>query len=188
MAMGLPILTVNASYSRGRGAGHATLVSEFEGGSRRTRSRWPRKKQRFSLVFANLSSADASTLWNFYLGRKGAALLFYIKDYRDYQVTDEAVGTGDGSQTQFQLDKKFIVENTDVIKVGGVTKTRGVDYTINNDTGVITFSSAPGNGLAITATYEFYYRCSFEQDNLELAEFLYLRDRGQLTLIERFDG
>jgi hypothetical protein len=106
------------------------------------------------------------------------------------KVTDEAVGTGDGATTVFNLDHgtnavadEAILDLTrglitddhlmappggavgdykPVVKIDGVEKTArepyettGGDYEINFDTGVITFYVAPGNTLAITATY--YY-------------------------------
>jgi len=65
------------------------------------------------------------------------------------QVTDEAVGTGDASETEFTLD--FTPSAAPVIEVAGVTKATPADYSITDD--VITFTSAPANAEAITATY-----------------------------------
>ena len=77
-------------------------------------------------------------------------------------VTGEAVGTGDGSETVFNLDNKEIRNLT--VYVDGVEET-GIsldnsEYVDNNYSshfcrGVITFDTAPGNGLAITADYEY---------------------------------
>jgi len=186
MSMALPILSVSSHYPRRRAVEFYTIKSEFESGVVRTREGWTRERSRFGLSWRSIRNTDAATLWAFYQGRKGAALLFDVQDYRDYQVTDEAVGTGNGSQTAFQLDKKFIEEGSETVKVGGVTKTRGVDYTINNDTGVVTFGAAPGEGVAVTASYEFYYRCSFEQDSLTEEEFMHQFYNEGLSLVERF--
>lgn len=100
------------------------------------------------------------------------------------RVVGEAVGTGDGSTTIFDLANDFVVDtahgkvsNEDyliptasqtgstyrlIVKVNGVTKTEeefGLsapnDYSVDYATGVITFHTAPANGAAITADY-FY--------------------------------
>jgi len=53
-----------------------------------------------------------------------------MSDWSGYSLADVAIGTGDGSTTEFDLPFDDFVPDTDVIKVDGVTKTRGTDYTI----------------------------------------------------------
>ena len=72
------------------------------------------------------------------------------------QVTDEDVGTGDGSATHFKLANDHIVPGSYTIKVAGATKVEGTDYFLDRDTGLLVFFTAPGNGDAITATYKHY--------------------------------
>jgi uncharacterized protein (TIGR02217 family) len=82
-------------------------------------------------------------------------------------VTDEAVGTGDGSETVFYLDKKYINESSLVVKVSGVQKTGGgVDYTFsgNEVAPKITFNSAPAGAAPVTASYDFYFPVRFETE------------------------
>lgn len=69
------------------------------------------------------------------------------------QVTNEAVGTGNGTQTVFNLANAPVAPTTLVVRVDGVTKGEGTDYTVNYKTGVITFTAAPGNTFGITADY-----------------------------------
>jgi hypothetical protein len=71
-------------------------------------------------------------------------------------ITAQAIGTGDAVETVFSLGCFHILPTTDVIKLDGAPQTRGVDYTIDNQTGIITFTSAPGNGVAITADFQYY--------------------------------
>lgn len=68
-------------------------------------------------------------------------------------ITAEEIGTGDDSETVFSFQWSPIVAESEIIKVDGVAQTRGTDYTIDNATGVITFDTAPGTGLAVTADY-----------------------------------
>ncbi|HEY3781454.1 MAG TPA: DUF2460 domain-containing protein [Fimbriimonadaceae bacterium] len=50
------------------------------------------------------------------------------------------------------------------IKVNGVTKTEGTDYTIDASTGVVTFATAPGSGLAVTWSGWYYTPVRFTKD------------------------
>lgn len=68
------------------------------------------------------------------------------------QVTDEAVGTGDGSDTTFTLDHIPMVGSSLVVKVAG---TLSLAYTFDDTTGVITFTAAPALSAAITASYQY---------------------------------
>jgi flagellin FlaB len=70
-------------------------------------------------------------------------------------VTGEAVGTGDGTTTQFTLANSPVVEGTLTVYVNAVAQTEGTDYTVNYATGVITFTTAPAAGDAITADYTY---------------------------------
>jgi len=68
-------------------------------------------------------------------------------------ISNENVGTGDGSTTEFPLTYSSVLENSETIYVDGTEQTRNTDYTINYETGVITFTSALANGASITADY-----------------------------------
>lgn len=71
-------------------------------------------------------------------------------------VTGEAVGTGDGIQTVFTLGNSPVIDLTFTIFVDGTAQTEGVDFTIDLPTGQITFTSAPGDTLPITADYQHH--------------------------------
>jgi len=68
-------------------------------------------------------------------------------------ITDESVGTGDGTTTVFNLANNNIVTGSEKIYIDDSLKTKDTDYTINYDTGEITFTTAPANGSTITADY-----------------------------------
>lgn len=58
-----------------------------------------------------------------------------------------------------------------VVMVNGVTKTSGTDYTISA-LGVVTFTVAPAAAASLTWTGNYYWRCRFVQDMIELDKFL----------------
>lgn len=109
---------------------------------------------------------------DFVAARLGAdTFLFQAHRTQNKTVTDEAVGTGDGSTTVFALDKKHLDSTTLVVKVDGVTQTgSGTDYTFsgNNTAPIITFEagSIPAGAEAVTASYNFYFPCVFARDDM----------------------
>jgi len=70
-------------------------------------------------------------------------------------ITAEAVGTGDGTTTDFTLANAPVEVDSEVVYVDGVAQTRDTDYSINYETGVISFVTAPPSGAAITADYDY---------------------------------
>lgn len=61
--------------------------------------------------------------------------------------------TGDGAETDFDFDNRFLADSDLVVTVAGVTKTLGVDYTVTgagvDAGGTVVFGSAPANAAAI---------------------------------------
>jgi uncharacterized protein (TIGR02217 family) len=100
-------------------------------------------------------------------------------DAKLVRVSDEDTGSvGDGSSTQFQLAKQYTSgatvrwrnitkpdASTVKIALNGVVQSSG--YTLDDTTGVVTFSSAPGAGVEVRWGGEFYVPCRFsaETDN-----------------------
>lgn len=68
-------------------------------------------------------------------------------------VTNEAVGTGNGVLVDFTLDHSPIVASSLVVKVDG---TLTLAYTLDDVTGTISFTEAPEDTLAITASYDYF--------------------------------
>jgi len=71
-------------------------------------------------------------------------------------VTGESVGTGDGTTTVFYLDNRCVQENTETIYLDGVAQAQTGVYTVDYDLGKVTFYTAPGSGVVITADYTYF--------------------------------
>jgi len=54
------------------------------------------------------------------------------------------------------------------IKVNGVTKTEGTDFTINYSTGIVTFGAAPTSGYAILWSGYYYIPVRFDSDEFKM--------------------
>lgn len=94
--------------------------------------------------------------------------------------TDSRFGTGDGATTIFQLKKRYSagglnydrkitrpISGTVTIGKAGVLQTLTTDYTINHDTGLVTFTSPPAGGAALTAGFHFYVPVDFIDSSLD---------------------
>jgi uncharacterized protein (TIGR02217 family) len=128
----------------------------------------------------------------FFEARMGRLHAFRFRDPIDHascapgqtpQPTDQAIGTGSGAATAFQLVKTYAsggasyvrtthkpVAGTVRIAVAGAEKTIGTQFTLDTATGVVTFLAGhvPGAGAAVTAGFEFDVPVRFDTDRLEI--------------------
>jgi uncharacterized protein (TIGR02217 family) len=124
----------------------------------------------------------------FFEARRGRLHGFRWKDWADYKSTDPLsavtagdvqIGVGDASATTFQLTKTYSpdfnsytrnikkpVSGTVKIALDGSVKTEDTDYTVDYTTGIVTFSSAPGSAVVVTAGFEFDVPVRFDQDEI----------------------
>jgi uncharacterized protein (TIGR02217 family) len=122
------------------------------------------------LEFQNLLNVFAQT--------SGSYGTFLFDDIDDNAVTDQTIGIGDGANKVFALLRTYAGFNqrvaatkaAPVIKVAGSVVSSG-QYTISN-TGVVTFTTAPGAGQAVTWTGGYYWVCRFDDDQLDLSQFM----------------
>lgn len=155
--------------------------------------KYPRYEWDITFNFLDMDGVKAfQTIADMFNLQHGGFGTMLFVDPTDYKVTDQTIGTGNGSTTKWQLQRSFGGFNepvyaikTDVvapvIKLNGSVTSA---YTINNDTGEITFSSAPGGGVTITGTYEYYYRVRFKDDQTEYQEILTkMWESKKITLI-----
>ncbi|MCE9561884.1 MAG: DUF2460 domain-containing protein [Planctomycetes bacterium] len=126
--------------------------------------------------------AEFAQLAGFFNQRQGQFDSFLYQDADDDAVTGQALGTGDGTTTAFQLIRPFggfiepvLAPNTiSHVYLNGVNQPSG--WSVSNwgvaSPGVVTFSSPPGNGVVITADFSFYFPCRFTDDTMSFAKFM----------------
>jgi uncharacterized protein (TIGR02217 family) len=146
-----------------------SAIVRFENGSEQRVARYTRNRRIFRAAMNNIPDADRDTLLAFFEARNGPVEAFYLKHYREYSVTGEAVGTGDNNEDTFEFDKQYVVALSETVYLDGSPQTRTTHYTIDNDTGVITFVTPPGAGVAITADYEYYFKVRFGENSLPIS-------------------
>lgn len=132
-------------------------------------------------TFAGSTYAEFATLAGFFNLRQGQFDSFLYTEPDDNTVAAQAIGTGDGTTTTFQLVRAFggfvepiFAPNTvsHVYRAG----TDHSDWTVSNwgsaTPGIVTFSPAPTSGQAITADFTYYFPCRFSADQLDFEKFM----------------
>ena len=140
---------------------------------------------------------ELRTLLGFFMLCQGAFGTFLFQDPSDFQVAGQQIGTGDASRTVFQLqramgamlpDGGFLEPITapnvvSTIYLNGITQAPAT-YSVDPATGLVTFDTAPGSGLIITADFTYYFRCRFIDDKYDFENFMHhLWQLKKLTFI-----
>jgi uncharacterized protein (TIGR02217 family) len=122
---------------------------------------------------------ELRTLMGFFLQQQGAFQPFLFDDPSDDTATAQPIGTGDSSTTQFQLVRTMngFAEPVTVPNVISAIYFDGVHqsaagYSVDPNTGIVTFAAPPPSGQAITADFTYYFRVRFADDTAEFENFM----------------
>jgi len=148
----------------------------------------------FELIYNMLRNKptqfEFKTFMGFFLQLGGTLNGFLFKNPYDGQVTGSVIAHGDGTTTTFSLTRTFGAggftaaepigyldpATTLNVYLNGVLKTLGSDYTVDQTLPgkqTVTFSSAVGNGVAISIDASFFYFCRFLDDTLDFEQIVY---------------
>ncbi len=161
-----------------------TLGSGFE----ERNAVWANSRRRYDVGYGVKSLDDIHAVIAFFEARLGRLYGFRFKDFSDFKSSapnasiapsDQAIGTGNGSTTAFQLAKIYTsgsaswtrkiakpVAGTVRVALAGVEQMSG--WSVDTTTGVVTFTSAPAASVAVTAGYEFDVPARFDTDALSI--------------------
>jgi uncharacterized protein (TIGR02217 family) len=178
-----------AAISRGSSGGpeRRTEIVVTGSGAEERNSRWADSRRRYDAGFGIKSLDDIHQVIAFFEERRGRLIGFRFKDHMDWkscapraQVShlDQAIGTGDGTRTSFQLVKRYGSGLRDYVRtitkpVAGsvrlaVAGTAVTGFSVNHLDGVVTLAQAPASGAAVTAGFEFDVPVRFDTDELRI--------------------
>jgi hypothetical protein len=141
---------------------------------------------KWTLKLGSLTTTERTTLNAFLREVRKSPFLFH--DKQDCDVAGEEIGTGDGIETHFYLKHKNIAAGGKFY-ADTVLLDEGVDYDINQDSGILSFLAGhvPGAGIgaSITGDYSWYYKvwkpgdsrtdisksATAHESSIEIAEF-----------------
>jgi len=176
--------------SRGARGGpeRRTRIVELASGDEERNSPWADSRRRYDAAYGIRRADDLAAVVAFFEARHGRLYGFRWKDWSDYKsclpsalpsATDQIIGEGDGSTTQFQLVKVYAsgaqsysrrivkpVAGTVLVALDGIPQ--GSGWSVDPSTGVVSFAAAPGNGVIVTAGFEFDVPVRFDTDRLDV--------------------
>ena len=160
------------------GPERVTDVVTLASGREERNARWAHSRRRWNAGYGVKSRADMQAVLAFFEERRGRFHSFLWRDGLDHSAEGQAIGTGNGVLTAFQLVKRYgasfdpyvrpitkPVVATVRVWVAGVEAVAG--WTVSGTTGIVTFGVAPVLG-AITASFEFDVPVRFDTDRLDI--------------------
>jgi uncharacterized protein (TIGR02217 family) len=195
------------NISRGARGGpeRRTQIVELASGDEERNASWADSRRRYDVAYGIRKADDLAAVIAFFEARGGRLYGFRFKDWSDYKsalpsvaisTTDQSLGTGTGAATQFQLVKRYTsgaqtwtrtitkpVAGTVLVALNGVAQPSG--WTVDTATGIITFTVAPGIGIAVTAGFEFDVPVRFDSEAMDVTlDFERLGSITSIPLIE----
>lgn len=183
------------SYGSTGGPKFNTTVLVLASGYEKRNINWEIVRGEYEAQHAIKTRAEMEEVMNFFMAMMGRAYSFRYKDWLDFELTDQTIGTGDGVETEFQLVKRYFVTNTpdtyfyDRIitkpveqSISGVTinlvpqteVTSGLgagEFMVDYDTGIFTFGTTPANGhLVVVGHADFDVHARFDTDHLNVSQ------------------
>ena len=159
-----------------------TDIATYDTGTEQRNQVYSRPIRQWQLPYRTLNRNQRDKILELFSRARGQYTTFLFEDPYDHvcELTECSI-TAVAAQVDFQLVKTYYPGETEewtedkiriqpsenfppIVKVDGVTKTEGADYTLDDDTGIVTFAVAPGAGKIITANYWFYYKVRFMTD------------------------
>ena len=191
----------NVSRGARGGPERRTQIVELASGDEERNASWANSRRRYDVAYGIRRADDLAAVVAFFEARNGRLHGFRYKDWADYKsalpsqeitATDQQIGTGTGSLKIFQLAKRYVssaqswtrtiaqpVAGTVRIALGMVEQMSG--WSVDTTTGSVTFTAAPGAGIAITAGFEFDVPARFDTDVLDVT--LDIERLGSITSI-----
>lgn len=181
----------NLSFGSVGGPERRTEIVTLANGFEERNTPWAHSRRRYDAGVGLRALDDVEALIAFFEARRGQLHGFRWKDWSDFKSClpsgtvgheDQRIGTGDGVTTAFQLTKTYQsglqsyarpiakpVLGTVRVAVAGDPKVDTLEFTVNVNTGVVTFAVPPDLGVAVTAGFEFDVPVRFDVDRIALS-------------------
>lgn len=179
----------NLSFGSAGGPERRTEIVTLANGFEERNTPWAHSRRRYDAGVGLRSLNDVETLIAFFEARAGQLHGFRWKDWSDYKSCpplstpsheDQLVGIGDGETTVFQLQKTYVsglqsytrpirkpVLGSVVVAIAADVKIEGLEFTVNPETGEVSFALPPDLGTRITAGFEFDVPVRFDTDSIQ---------------------
>mgnify|MGYP000403920850 CR=1 FL=1 len=175
------------SFGSTGGPERRTEIVTLASGHEERNAPWAHGRRRYDAGTGVRSLDDLELVTGFFEARMGQLYGFRWKDWADFrsgprdrvpEAGDQVIAIGDGATTAFQLVKTYIsgpssyvrpivkpIENTIRVAVDAVELF--ADFTVDANTGIVTFTDPPQDGAEVSAGYEFDVPVRFDTDFIE---------------------
>lgn len=179
----------NLSFGSVGGPERRTEIVTLANGFEERNTPWAHSRRRYDAGVGLRSLDDIETLIAFFEARAGQLHGFRWKDWSDFKSCkptslptpeDQLIGTGDGVTRVFQLQKTYVsglqsysrlvrkpVAGTVLVAVAGDPKVETIEFSVNLETGALSFVQAPDLGTRVTAGFEFDVPVRFDADAIQ---------------------
>lgn len=197
-------LPPEVSYGAQGGPKFQTTIMTLANGHERRNVDWKVMRCEYDVSYGIKTKAEMDAVRAFFYARRGMAYGFRFKDWNDYRLDLQEIGTTVSAAARtFQLFKRYqsgvsiydrvlnkIVTGTLTVTVDGTPVTQGAgagQYQVDLNTGLITLGSTIGGtaGRIVRASCEFDVPVRFDIDHLQatLEEFN-VENLDQIPLVE----
>lgn len=180
-------LQLPTDVERGAEGGPAfdTTIMMLGNGHEKRNINWEDTKGSWDIGYGIDSKEQFNRILDFFYTCQGRAHTFRFKDWSDFEIGDavnvvpQEIGIGTGALTTFQIERRYqagsfiyhrpiklIVNGTLRVFKNGVEQMSG--WSCNYTTGIITFSPAVANGVAVQVICEFDNLVRFDIDQLRI--------------------
>jgi uncharacterized protein (TIGR02217 family) len=140
---------------------------------------------------------ELRTLVGFFMLCREAFGTFLFEDPSDCRVVGQQIGVGNASISVFQLQRAMgaalpeggFLEPIVAPRVVSAIYLNGIiqnpsTYSVDPDSGLVAFGTAPASGLIVSADFTYYFRCRFIDDKYDFENFMHrLWQLKKLTFI-----
>jgi uncharacterized protein (TIGR02217 family) len=184
------LFPIDVALSGSGGPERRTEVVALASGHEERNARWAGSRRRYDAGYGVRTLDALHAVIAFFEERRGRLHGFRWRDRVDHKScppsatpspTDQAIGTGDGSQTVFQLVKRYgglvapfdrtitkPIAGSVRVAVAGLEKLAGLDFSVDHATGLVTFlpGRTPPAGAPLSAGFAFDVPVRFDSDEL----------------------
>lgn len=191
------LFPITISYGSSGGPKFKTTIFTADSGYEQRNIDWSNQRAEYDVSHGIKNQSDMDLLTAFFYARRARAFGFRFLDYNDYKIANQDIATGNGTLKTFQIIKTYVSSQGESgesytytrtlrkiawntiagVTVGGVVVTQVADiitgqkWTLDSNTGLITFQNAPAVAAHIViGAGQFHVPVRFETDHLDVTQ------------------